>query len=222
MNINILKSFLHISNLRNCLVIVLAIFTLESCTCSGSKNTTDIEWIRDMSQQHSIQAQEGSKDGKILMRQPPIGARAQNRSYYPYVKKPRMASKKLRNPLTSNIETLSQGKAHYENFCIYCHGSLGDSQKGATVAPKMRVKPSNLLTQKVKNYSDGKIYHIIHEGQGFMGAYRIQLTSREQVLMSHKTQNTKYTGSTAIWSVITYIRFLQKSSQANTPRSKSQ
>ena len=204
-------------NCFNCVIFLLLAFWLEGCTCSGGKNRTDSQWTRDMAKQNNVKAQEGSDKGEILMKSPPEGTIARNRRYYPYSKDPLTAGKKLKNPLQSTNEVLSQGQAHYKRYCIYCHGTYGDVGEGASVAPKMFIKPASLLTDKAKGYTDGRIYHIIYAGQGLMGSYRIQLETNEQVLMSHYMNEgeNKYRGSDNIWSVVHYIRSLQKASKQN-------
>ena len=62
-----------------------------------------------------------------------------------------------------------------------------------TVVEKMILKPPMLVSQKVKDYSDGRIYHIIMRGQGLMGHYANQLI--------HEKDR---------WAVINYIRSLQE------------
>ena len=183
-------------------------------SCSGGKNRTDSQWTTDMAKQNHVKAQEGTDKGEILMKLPPKGTQARNRRYYPYTRDPLKASAKLKNPLAVSEEVLKQGKTHYESFCIYCHGSKGDAGEGATVAPKMVIKPASLLSKKAKAYTDGRIYHIIYEGQGLMGAYQAQLETSEQALLSHKSKNfnREYTGSNNIWAVVHYVRLLQKSS----------
>ena len=198
----------------NFISLLIFVFYLGACTCSGGKNRTDSQWTRDMAKQNNVKAQEGSDTGEILMKAPPEGTRARNRRYYPYSGNPLKAAQQLKNPLKSTKEILTQGQIHYKKFCIYCHGAYGDTGEGANVASKMAVKPASLLTGKAKSYSDGRIYHIIYEGQGLMGAYRIQLETNEQALMSHyMTEENKYRGSDSIWSVVHYVRSLQKASE---------
>ena len=194
---------------------LLSIFYLGACTCSGGKNRTDSQWTRDMAKQHSVKAQEGSDEGQMLMRLAPEGTRARNRAYYPYSGEPELASKKLKNPLPATKEILTQGQAHYKRYCIYCHGSYGDAGEGASVAPQMIIQPASFLTDRAKGYSDGRIYHIIYEGQGLMGAYRIQLETNEQAVLSRYITegDDSYRGSNNIWSVVHYVRSLQKASE---------
>ena len=167
----------------------------------------------DMLKQKSIKAQEGSEEGLLLMKIPPEGTRARNRIYYPYKDQPLEASKNLKNPMLFNREVLVEGQRYYERFCIYCHGMNGDSKLGATVAPKMVLAPPSLLTDKAKALSDGSIYHIIYSGQGLMGSYRLQLETKEQVLVDYMNKKQKYVGSRSIWLVVHYVRSLQRRSQ---------
>ena len=185
-------------------------FVLAGCSCSGGVNRTDSEPFLDMVQQNPIKPQEGTPEGTLQMISPPEGTRARNRSYYPYSNQPLKAAAELKNPLSVDSEVIKAGEMYYRKFCIYCHGEKGDGQQGATVAPKMAIKPPSLLTDKVKEYSDGRIYHIIYQGQGLMGAYRIQLATDEQVLRNYFKKDGTYRGSKKIWSVVNYIRSLQK------------
>ena len=200
--------------MNNLFYFIFFLLFLAGCSCSGSKNQTDAQWTTDMSKQSNVKAQEGTDEGQILMKESPKGTRARNRRYYPYSKDPLKASKELKNPLPNTAEVIMTGKAHYDRYCIYCHGAKGDAGEGASVAPKMVIKPASLLTDKAKAYTDGRLYHIIYEGQGLMGAYRIQLETNEQVVLSHYIKDSfeKYRGSDSIWSVVNYVRFLQKAS----------
>lgn len=187
---------------------------LGACRCSGGINQTDSQWTNDMAQQNSVKAQEGSQEGEMLMRTPPEGTRARNRSYYPFQGDPIQAGETLKNPLPPTGEILAQGQQYYERYCIYCHGPKGDVGEGASVVPKMAIPPVSLLTDKAKGYSDGRLYHIIHEGQGLMGSYSWQLSGPEQVLMSQwineEESTAPYKGFQRIWAVVHYVRSLQK------------
>ncbi len=165
---------------------------LSGCTCSGGKNRTDFEIFHDMIQQKNIKAQEGDEEG-TFMRVPPENTRARNKKYYPYKGDPEGAEKKLKNPFQNafSAEIIGIGKRQYERACIYCHGTAGDGN--GKVAQKMTVKPPSLLTEKAVNYSDGKLYHIIHEGQGLMSGYRKQVRGEKER-----------------WALVNYVRLLQK------------
>ena len=186
------------------IISLFAFLYLANCSCSGSNNTTDLEHVYDMGQQINIKPQEEG------VRVSPKNSRARNRIYYPY-KTAKEAGESMTNYLKPTKDVILQGENLYKKYCIYCHGQKGDGGEGATVAPKMQIQPPSLLTQKVQDYPDGWIYHILHEGQGLMGSYRIQLVTNEQVLNDKKVKTSKYVGWKSIWSLIHYIRVLQKS-----------
>ena len=165
---------------------------LTNCTCSGGKNRTDFEIFHDMIQQKNIKAQEGDKEG-TFMRVPPENTRARNRKYYPYKNDPEGAEKNLKNPFAGQFspEMIGIGKRQYEKACIYCHGATGAGE--GKVAQKMTIKPPSLLADKAIGYSDGRLYHIIHEGQGLMSSYRKQVRGEKER-----------------WALINYVRMLQK------------
>jgi mono/diheme cytochrome c family protein len=56
--------------------------------------------------------------------------------------------------------------------------------------------PPSIHSEKVRTWSDGRIYHVIVEGQNVMPSYRSQLTRQER------------------WAVVNYLRVLQRSLNA--------
>ena len=147
-----------------------------------------------MIQQSSVKTQEG-EDGQTFMRHPPENTIARGVHYYPYRGNLPEADRNLKNPFKNifSAYVIGMGKRQYEKACIYCHGATGQGE--GSVVEKMAVKPPSLLTDKARMYSDGRIYHIIHEGQGLMGAYRKQVFSEEER-----------------WALVNYIRVLQRQS----------
>ena len=178
-------------NLKILCMLFVSLF-LTNCTCSGGKNRTDFEIFHDMIKQKNIKAQEGDEKG-TFMRLPPENTRARNREYYPYKGDLEGAEKNLQNPFQGQFspELIGIGKRQYERACVYCHGVTGAGE--GAVAAKMTVKPPSLLAEKAVNYSDGRLYHIIHEGQGLMGSYRRQVRGEKER-----------------WALVNYIRMLQK------------
>ncbi len=159
--------------------------------CTAGENRTNIEWIQDMMKQPAVKAQR--KEGEIGVRTPPEGTYALNKEYYPYRGDLDSAIQNLKNPIKENYSTeiILVGKRHYQKACTYCHGVKGDGE--GSMKNSMIVLPPSLLVQKARDLSDAQIYHIIYEGQGMMGAYRMQV------------RNPKVR-----WALINYIRTLQK------------
>ena len=179
-------------------LLFLSIVFLTGCSCNAGKNRTNVELIQDMMKQENIKAQEGSKEDGTLMRVPPENTRARNRSYYPYKNDPMGADKNLKNPYAGDFSAIVMGlgKRQYDKACIYCHGVTGTGD--GPVGKKMIVRPPSLLVKKAISYSDGRLYHIIHEGQGLMGSYSKQVPDEQ-----------------ALWALVNYIRMLQKKATQN-------
>ena len=159
--------------------------------CRAGKNKTQVELVQDMIQQKSLKFQR-TGDG-LGMKKPPEGTRALNRNYYPYSGNLDQAIKELRNPLKDQFspEIILIGKRSYQKACIYCHGERGDGE--GSMKSVMNVLPPSLLTEKARRYPDAQLYHIVHEGQGLMGAYRLQVRTEKER-----------------WALVNYIRNLQK------------
>ena len=180
-----MKSFLTVS-------LTTSLFLLLGC--NGGKNQTNIELIQDMMDQVSVKSQDWdpSRKDESTMMLPPEGTVPRGQPPYKYQNDPLAAEKNLVNPLKGDRspEVISTGKEHYTAYCALCHGTTG--QGDGQIAEKMAVKPPTLLSDKVKNFSDGRIFHIITAGQGVMGAYVHQLKNEEDR-----------------WKVVNYIRSLQ-------------
>ena len=148
-----------------------------------------------MMEQSKISAQGVSsffKDGSG-MRTPVKGTVARGKLPYLYPNKPEAAAELMVNPLSATENNLNLGQKKFNIYCSPCHGyhAQGDSRlRGQFPAP-----PS-LHSQKVRQWPDGRIYHVIMEGQGVMPSYASQLNERER------------------WAVILYIRTLQRALNA--------
>ncbi|MDP4197215.1 MAG: DUF3341 domain-containing protein [Bacteroidota bacterium] len=145
--------------------------------------------------QHKLNPQKRSElfsDG-FGMRMPVEGTVA--RGYMPYLYKGNQAaaSKYMINPLLPTKEVLSMGQQKFVTFCSPCHGYLA---KGDSRLRGQFPNPPSLHSEKVRNYQDGDIYHIITEGQNTMPSYAKQITREER------------------WAIILYLRALQRSQNA--------
>ncbi len=163
--------------------------------CTGGKNQTNIELIQDMMDQVSIKAQDWDPERPGMMANfyPPDHTVPKGFKPVPFKGDPIGANDKLKNPYEGDMspDLLSLGKARYDIYCIVCHGPnlTGDG----TVAPKMLVRPPSLLSEKVRGYKDGRIFHVISFGQGTMGSYATQIHDHKQR-----------------WAIVNYIRSMQK------------
>jgi mono/diheme cytochrome c family protein len=97
------------------------------------------------------------------------------------------------NPLAGDRseKLMARGKESYRVYCSVCHGLTG--QGDGSVAQYLSLKPPSLLSDKVRGFRDGRIYHIITDGQGLMNNYATQI---------HKIEDR--------WAIVNYVRSLQK------------
>lgn len=148
-----------------------------------------------MSDQEKAVVQETNEifENGLTMQTPVEGSVARGFLPYPYKNKPDDAGKLLVNPLIPNVENLAVGKEKYDIYCSPCHGYLGE---GDSRLRGQFPNPPSLHSEKLRTWSDGRIYHVITEGQNVMPSYRSQLTRQER------------------WAVVNYLRVLQRSLNA--------
>ena len=99
------------------------------------------------------------------------------------------AGAELVNPLQPSPAVLAHGRFVYENICTTCHGPKGAGDGHVTA---LFPKPPSLMTQKVRDWPDGQLFHRPMRGQNSMP--------------SHARQVNAYDA----WSVILYIREMQR------------
>lgn len=148
-----------------------------------------------MSEQEKVIVQESSMmfDNGSGMREPVEGTVARGFKPYPYKNNPDDAGKFLVNPLIPNEDNLKLGKEKYNIYCSPCHGYLGE---GDSRLNNQFPNPPSLHSEKVRNWTDGRIYHVLVEGQNVMPSYSRQLSREER------------------WAVVNYLRVLQRSQNA--------
>ncbi|MBI5440880.1 MAG: cytochrome c [Deltaproteobacteria bacterium] len=94
----------------------------------------------------------------------------------------------LKNPLQPTPEVLAHGKFVFENVCITCHGPKG---AGDGIVTALFPKPPSLMTQRVRDWPDGQLFHRPMRGQNSMPSHSRQVDQKDA------------------WSVVLYIRQLQ-------------
>ncbi len=119
----------------------------------------------------------------------PAGTVSRESSSYPY-RDVEVAGRELKNPLLPTEKNLKRGEFVFNTYCITCHGPRGEGD--GHIVPKYP-RPPTLQSDKIRNYRDGSIYHVITMGQNLMPSYAAQVEPMDR------------------WALIHYIRALQRS-----------
>ncbi|MCE1187514.1 MAG: DUF3341 domain-containing protein, partial [Ignavibacteria bacterium] len=148
-----------------------------------------------MMRQDRVNAQSASTfyaDG-YGMRNPVAGTVARGFLPYEYKGQKEQPLNPVTNPLLPTKQVLELGQKKFLTYCSPCHGNYaeGDSRLRGQFP-----KPPSLHSQKVRDWADGNIYHVIMTGQNVMPSYSSQITNNEA------------------WAIITYVRALQKAKNA--------
>ncbi len=105
-------------------------------------------------------------------------------------------------PIEANEENMKLGKLKFETYCSACHGfaGFGDGlvhKRADALAQGFWLPPTSFHLDRVRNQPVGQIFHTITKGQGKMASYASSLTPKDR------------------WSVVLYVRALQRSRNAN-------
>lgn len=129
--------------------------------------------------------------------EPQAGTVAAGEVPYPYAQNEAdRAGAELKNPLQPTPEVLAHGKFVYENVCITCHGPKGAGDGHVTA---LFPKPPSLMTQKVRDWPDGQLFHRPMRGQNSMPSHARQVDQKDA------------------WSVVLWIREMQKTEALAPP-----
>lgn len=154
-------------------------------SCGGPQTKPALEYMPDMADGPSVKAQEA------VGRTPPAGTHPVGSAYYPYTQaQGDEAGSALKNPAAMDRETLLKGKKGYDTYCIVCHGPSGKGN--GFIVPKFPMPPS-LHSEKVSQWPDARIFHVITTGQNLMPSYAYQIPAEER------------------WAIIQYVRALERS-----------
>jgi len=178
---------------RACLL-ALALAALSACDTglpAGRTPHREFNFL-DMGDQPKQKPQRGDLFGAFPtgMLAPPQGAVALDERPYPFTQaQADLAGAALRNPLPASPAILAHGQFVFENVCISCHGKQAAGDGPVTA---LFPKPPSLMTQKVRDWPDGQLFHRPMRGQGSMPSHAAQVDARD------------------IWSVIHHVRRLQR------------
>ncbi|MBK9089916.1 MAG: cytochrome c [Holophagales bacterium] len=153
----------------------------------------------DMNDQLKLKPQRkdifGSRPTGLMEPQP--GTVAVGEEPYPYAQNEAdKAGAELKNPLQPTPEVLAHGKFVYENVCITCHGPRG---AGDGIVTALFPKPPSLMTQRVRDWPDGQLFHRPMRGQNSMPSHSRQVDQKDA------------------WSVVLWIREMQKTEPVAPP-----
>lgn len=182
--------------LENILMLTVAgsvALALTACGPSGGK--ANVEIIQDFMESPADKPQKYDdffKDAHTAARVPPDHTVPVGFKPYKWGTDVATAAKENKNPLAGDVskDVMMTGQKSYETHCMVCHGMNGKGD--GPVAVKMPLKPPPLVSDKIKGWTDGNIYHVITMGQGVMGPYSV-----------HVPQSFR-------WQLVNYIRHLQK------------
>ena len=173
------------------IVVALAVSGTTYFTLNKFMYMVPYNW---MSEQDKVIPQEKSDffADKFGMREPVDGTVARGFIPYPYMG---IAEPKeyLVNPVLPTKESLALGNRKFLTFCSPCHGNYAD---GDSRLRGQFPRPPSLHTERAINFPDGRIYHVITNGQNAMPSYAAQITREER------------------WSIVNYIRVLQRAKNA--------
>ncbi len=166
--------------------LLIASVAMVGALAGCSKHTKpNFVYMPDMAYSPALKAQEVGAN-----RYPPAGTVPRGFQSYRYANETaEVAGKRLRNPLRRTSDVLVRGKAMYDTHCIVCHGPGGEGD--GTIVPKFP-RPPSLHSDKVRNWSDGAIFHVITIGQNLMPSYKAQVDPADR------------------WAIIHYTRALQR------------
>ena len=153
---------------------------------------TPFDWMMEQGKTIPQQSNVVFADG-YGMRNPVQGTVSRGTLPYKYNGQPDLAGSELKNPLFPTKENFATGEVKYNIYCSPCHGFYGE---GDSRLRGQFPNPPSIHSEKVRNWSDGRIFHVITEGQNVMPAYTSQLSREER------------------WAVVLYIRALQRSLNA--------
>lgn len=176
-------------------ILVFAIIATSTVTYFGLNKLLNLPPFSWMMEQTKINPQEASAifaDG-FSMRNPVKETVARGYMPYKFSASPDSASEYLINPLEFSELELEIGKKNYNIYCSPCHGYFGE---GDSRLKGSFPNPPSLHSEKVRNWTDGRIFHVIQMGQNVMPSYATQMSRNE------------------MWATILYIRALQRSLNA--------
>src|SRR5215475_9559343 len=145
-------------------VFVLSLTAVSGCGAHSQQRA--YEYMPDMARDPAYKAfapNLATRDA-LTMQRPVPGTIA--RGYRPFHYGPgeeeaARAGNELQNPYRPTEETLQEGKALYETYCLVCHGQNGKGD--GPIADKIPHPPS-YVSGRLLGFQPGRIFHVIVMG----------------------------------------------------------
>jgi mono/diheme cytochrome c family protein len=182
-----------VSDRRALALSALLLLAVASTGCERRKQSTAMEYMPNMAYGPRVaaQAEDPMHPGDPVMRNPVPGTVPVGYTPYRYAAGDSLqAAAELVNPLPRTQAVLERGHKVFMNTCVVCHGPEVDGQ--GYIVPIYPMPPS-LHSLKVRNWPDGRIFHVITRGQNLMPSYATQILPEDR------------------WAVIHYVRALERS-----------
>jgi mono/diheme cytochrome c family protein len=94
------------------------------------------------------------------------------------------------NPEKIDHALLERGQAKFNVYCSPCHDKTGSGR--GIVPAKSTWVPGNLHDERIVNFVDGELFHVMTEGRRSMPSYRFQVPAKDR------------------WAIVAYVRVLQR------------
>src|SRR5262249_5450072 len=167
----------------------LLVMVLAVLGCGASSERRAVEYMPDMARGPAYKAfapNSITRDG-LTLQQPVAGTIP--RGYQPFHYGPgddeaARAGRELINHYRATPQTLEEGKALFQTYCMVCHGEQGkgDGPISGKIPP-----PPSYVSDRLMQFPPGRIFHVVTMGAGKMPSYAAQLSPDER------------------WKIVTYV-----------------
>lgn len=165
-------------------------FLVLATGCENSGPSRDFERMVNQPYYQYYEESEFFPDRRA-MREPPEGTLPADQMVLPAAVERGIVDGRYveKNPVLLTTAIVEMGQRRFDVYCAPCHGVQGNG--ASVVARKMTLrKPPSLVSDRVQQFPDGRIFGVITEGYGLMPQYSQELGVIER------------------WAVVAYVRAL--------------
>jgi mono/diheme cytochrome c family protein len=187
---------MRIANTRSLMALAVLALSLLSAACSNFPSRETPIWVfPDMKKQDKVKFETSSPffaDGRGSRL--PVAHTVAQETYHPDVGYSTGIAADgnfvAKNPEAIDREILLRGQAKFNVYCAPCHDRTGSGR--GVVPAKVTWVPGNLHDERIVNFVDGELYHVITAGRRSMPSYRFQIPEKDR------------------WAIVAYVRVLQR------------